>query len=374
MRKYPMLTSFTVTNFRNLESVTLERLGRMTLIGGKNGVGKTALLEALWLLAGSDLPELSERINSFRGLPTLGPETIFQDIFRNFDTRTHIKMSASGDWGSHPRKLEIYLQKRQQVDTIRSDALERASIERLTRPLTEGEFELVFRYQHGSDDEYTSRAWWVAEQMPVGPVTALTNEGIRQERQSVHNRTNSVFMPAVLRDSLQAIALRFGKFQLERKDAEIRRFLCLLEPRLTGLTLIAINNIPVIHAYLDGMNRPIPIQLLGEGLNRMLGLVLSMSEASGGLLLIDEIENGLHHTVQEKVFSILLDMAGSFDVQIFATTHSDECIRAAHRGLAKQGQQALAFYRLDRVKESVKAVGFDSEQIETAIEYNMEIR
>ena len=55
-----MLTSFTVTNFRNLESVTLERLGRMTLIGGKNGVGKTALLEALWLLAGSDLPELSE--------------------------------------------------------------------------------------------------------------------------------------------------------------------------------------------------------------------------------------------------------------------------------------------------------------------------
>ena len=126
--------------------------------------------------------------NSFRGLPTLGPETSFQDIFRNFDTRTHIKMSASGDWGSHPRKLEIYLQKRQQVDTIRSDALERASIERLTRPLTEGEFELVFRYQHGSDDAYTSRAWWVAEQMPVGPVTALTNEGIRQERQAVHNR------------------------------------------------------------------------------------------------------------------------------------------------------------------------------------------
>ena len=54
----------------------------------------------------------------------------------------------------------------------------------------------------------------------------------------------------------------------------------------------------------------------------MLGLVLSMSEASGGLLLIDEIENGLHHSVQEEVFSILLDLAKSFDVQIFATTHS----------------------------------------------------
>ena len=57
----------------------------------------------------------------------------------------------------------------------------------------------------------------------------------------------------------------------------------------------------------------------------MLGLVLSMSEASGGLLLIDEIENGLHHSVQEEVFSMLLELAKSFDVQIFATTHSEEC-------------------------------------------------
>ena len=106
----------------------------------------------------------------------------------------------------------------------------------------------------------------------------------------------------------------------------------------------------------------------------MLGLVLSMSEASGGLLLIDEIENGLHHSVQEEVFSILLDLAKSFDVQIFATTHSNECIRAAHRTLREYGPQELAFYRLDRVNEQVKVVSFDDEMLETATEFNMEIR
>ena len=369
-----MLTSLIVTNFRNLKAVALERLAQMTLIGGKNGAGKTALLEALWLLSGSDLPELVTRVSAFRGIPALGPEITFHDIFRDFDTDRHIRISAQGDWGRLPRKLDIYLQNRQQVDAIRSDALERASIERLTRPVTEGEFEIVLRYHHDNGNKYTSRAWWAAEQMPVGPGAALASEGIRQERQAVPQRPNSVFIPAVRRDDLQAIASRFGKLQLEGMDTTILRFIRPLEPRLEGLTLITVNNIPVIHAYIDGMDRPIPVQLLGEGLNRMLGLVLSMSEASGGVLLVDEIENGLHHSVQEDVFSILLDLAKSFDVQIFATTHSNECIGAAYRALAKQEPQALAFYRLDRVNKEVKAVGFDNEMLETAIEFDMEIR
>ena len=370
-----MLTSLTVTNFRNLKSVTLEGLGRITLIGGKNGSGKTTLLEALWLLSGPDLPELTTRINAFRGLRTLVPETLFQDIFHNFDTRRHIEISAQGDWNNRPRKLEIYLQNRQQVGTIRSDALENASIERLTRPQTEGEFEIVFSYLHDNDKKYTSRAWWIAEQaIPVAPGASLTSEGVRQERQSAPKRPTSVFMAAVHREDLQAIASRFGRFQLEGMDKKIMQFIRPLENRLKGLTLITVNNIPVIHAYIDGMNRPVPVQFLGEGLNRMLGLVLSIGEVKGGLLLVDEIENGLHHSVQERIFSILLDLAKSFDVQIFATTHSNECIRAAHRTLREHGPQELAFYRLDRVNEEVKVVSFDDEMLETATEFNMEIR
>ena len=369
-----MLTSLTVTNFRNLKSVTLEDLGRITLIGGKNGAGKTALLEALWLLSGSDLPELVTRVNAFRGIPILGPEITFHDIFRNFDTGRRISISTQGDWGSLPRQLEIYMRDHQQVDTIRSDALERASIERLTRPVTEGEFEIVFMYQHDDGNEYSSRAWWIAEQMPVGPGAALTGEGIRQERQAVPNRPTSVFMAAVHREDLQAIASRFGRFQLEGMDEKIMKFIRPLEPRLKGLALITTNNIPVIHAYIEGMNRPVPVQFLGEGLNRMLGLVLSIGEVKGGVLLVDEIENGLHPSVQEEVFSMLLDLAKSFDVQIFATTHSDECIRAAHRTLRKHGPKALAFYRLDRVNKEVKVVRFDDEMLETAIEFDMEVR
>ena len=97
-----MITSLTVKSFRSLRSVTLDRLGRFTLIGGKNGAGKTALLEAVWLLSGADLPELGPRVDTLRGLPPFGPENVFRDIFHDFKTNQRITVSANGDWEIGP--------------------------------------------------------------------------------------------------------------------------------------------------------------------------------------------------------------------------------------------------------------------------------
>lgn len=202
----------------------------------------------------------------------------------------------------------------------------------------------------------------------------MTGEGIRQERQIVRKRANSVFMAAVHRDDLQTTATRFGQLQLMGNDDQVLRFIRPLEPRLNRLVAITIKNTSIIHAYVDGVQRPMPVQLLGEGLNRMLSLALSMNEARGGLLLVDEIENGLHHSVQQEMFSVLSDLAQLFDVQVFATTHSDECIRAAHRALVGRAQQEFAYYRLDRINEDVRVVSFDEEMLETAIAHGMNIR
>ena len=370
-----MITSLAVKNFRNLRSVMLERLGRFTLIGGKNGVGKTALLEALWTLHGADLPELSQRINSFRGLPPLGPENLFRDMFRGFKPDGKITINSNGDWGNRPRRLDISLRERSQVDSVRSDVFERATGQ-LSRPQDEGELELVFKYRHSDGKTYTSRAWWVAEQIalagPVGPV--LTGESVRQDRQMVQGRPTSVFMPALHRQDLQELAVRLGKIQLEGEDDRILSLLTPLEPRLRRLNTITVANTPVIHAYIEGTRRPVPVQLLGEGFNRMLSLALAMNEATDGLVLIDEIENGLHYSVHQEVFSTVMQLAEAFNVQVFATTHSGECIRAAYEAVGRKYEDDFAFYRLSSAEDDVKATPFYGEKIKTAIEFNMEIR
>ena len=371
-----MITSLTVKNFRNLRSVTLERLGRFTLIGGKNGVGKTALLEAVWLLSGADLPELGPRVDTLRGLPPFGPENVFRDIFRDFETNQKITVSANGNWGNRSRRLDIYIQERSQVDSVRTAAAEGVAVGQLSRPQDEGEEYLVFEYRHSDGNTYTSRGWWIAEQftqaVPGGSV--LASEGVRQHRQMVKGRPTSVFMAALHRQDLQTSATRLGEIQLEGEEERILSLLTPLEPRLKRLNTITLKNTPVIHAYIDGRERPIPVQLLGEGFNRMLALALAMNEATGGVVLIDEIENGLHYSVHQEVFSTLMTLAEAFDVQILATTHSAECIRAAYEAVGREHERDFAFYRLTSVEDDVKAIAFYGEKIETAVEFNMEIR
>ena len=377
-----MLTEIEVKNFRGIRSLEMNDLGRITLVGGRNGVGKTALLEALWTLGTSDLPaELTELIGELRGLPTMGPYSGFHDLFFDYDIGNRIRIAARNDrevkseWA-----LEVFLEGRRQIDVFRADNPNQpnsASMERLARPQFESETQIVFKYHHNDGYEYNSRAWWFQELVYVG--TAIQPRWrIRQERNKPipdEDRVKAWLISVMDRENLHSLASLFSDAQLQGGIGKILPLLRLLEPRLEELTLITINNVPVIHARLKGVQRLTPVQLLGEGLNRVLGFALWISEVSGGILLIDEIENGLHYRVQEEMFSLLLKLAKAFDVQIIATTHSRECINAAHHALNRDGQEELAYYRLDnRVGEGVKAYHFDAEMLETSIEFGMEPR
>ncbi len=374
-----MLTNLSINNFRGLKGLEINPLGRINLLAGKNGAGKTSVLEAFWIFSAPDIPELTTRISAFRGLHPPSAETVFVDLFNDFDPHKSIEIAASATPGRKRRTLTISLEERSSTiaRSWPSVSPSEPNLERSTQFLTEGQFQIILDYLHDDGRNYTSRGWWVEQVVtPMAPVPVpveLTNAGIHQEMERVPGRPDSLFMAAPFRENLQADAQRFGNLQLQGKDGEILSILRTVEPRLNSIAPILIKNTPIIHANI-GMDRPIAVRLLGGGFSRIFSISVAMEGARGGMLLIDEIENGLHHRVLKDIFSNLLSLANKFDVQVVATTHSAECIEAAFHALGNGDEGDFTFHRIDQREGHSKAVYYDHGMLETAIEFDMEVR
>jgi hypothetical protein len=197
----------------------------------------------------------------------------------------------------------------------------------------------------------------------------------------------------------------FGKLEAAKRQGDIIPALKILDERLERLALVPLGREPdlyfpgpissltplsspspgpqvapasqareaILHGDI-GLTRLIPMALMGEGMRRVLSIVLAVANASGGVVLIDEIENGLHYSVQKKVWQAISQAARQADVQVFATTHSWECLRAAHEAFASEEQYDFRLLRLDRRGEEVECLSYDRDMIETALDKGLELR
>jgi len=165
----------------------------------------------------------------------------------------------------------------------------------------------------------------------------------------------------------------FSELEAGNRQEEVLKPLRILEPQLRRLSLLIFGGNPMIHSDI-GLSRLVPASFLGEGFRRLLAILLGIVNTRGGIVLVDEIDTGLHHSVIQKVFEAIGLAARDADVQVFATTHSYECIMAAHRAFSQNGSYDLRLHRLDRVGDCVRAVTYDQESLEASLELSWEVR
>ena len=361
-----MYKSFTVRNFRCFDDLTVEPLERINLIAGKNNVGKTALLEALWLHHGYHNPELGLRLRVFRGLDRFKRDEFLWDLFSEFDPGKTIELS-SRDQDDRARSLHIAIQEHPTSRvSLRERPAEGNGRESLAAEMIEQETtvpiesRMLLDYTNASGENIQAYAY-------VEP------DGIRFERPPGVKEPSGIFLAVQQRDDLGTLAERFSNLAVDNKESKIVQILRIVEPRLEGLTVQHRGGSPIIYGDI-GMKRRMPLPLMGDGMGRLLGIALATPKAQDGLLLIDEIENGLHHTVMGKVWEGIADLARDYNVQVFATTHSEECLRAAHRAFAASKQYGFALHRLEQVEGAIRAVTFDRETLDAAIEMDAEVR
>jgi len=119
--------------------------------------------------------------------------------------------------------------------------------------------------------------------------------------------------------------------------------------------------------------QPIPIGSLGDGIWRMLAMAIALIKAKGGILLVDEIDTGLHYTVLADMWRLIFATAREFDIQVFATTHSFDCVHSLASICESDGTHSHVTIQRIELKDSV-AVPYTERQIMLAAERQIEVR
>jgi hypothetical protein len=361
-----MYQSFKISNFRCFRETTLNSLERVNLIAGMNNVGKTALLEALFLHCGAYNPELTLRLNAFRGIEQvkleLGrwAETPWDSLFSQFDTSKIVELVGENEQTGH-RILRLRVI-RQPEELVRiGQSIQHSSDKSGGIPSFSSEMAQVLELEC-TEGEQRRKYYMILDQ-----------KGVRSEPIPPPPPFPAFFLAARVRIPPAEDAERFGKLEILGQQDALLKALQVIEARLRRLAVVVAGGVPMIHGDI-GLGRLVPLPVMGEGTARLASLVLAIGNAPNGVVLVDEIENGLHHSILPKVWRAIGEVARQFNTQVFATTHSLECIVAAHRAFSESERYDFRLHRLERINKTIHAVTYDQETLEAAIETGLEVR
>lgn len=386
-----MLGSLHIKNFRSLQDFHVSKLGRVNLIVGKNNSGKSSVLEALRIYAGNGNRVLLERLAADHGekVPSRYPSridtgrdsspsepfSVFESFFtgRKFpdDDDTVIQIGeASG--GEKPLIIrQSYVAESEQTATVEGETVTRTIRRR------------VLKDELGAfPEESVSQALLITKSDKTFFIQYDSSIGrIRGGVEILVDRACSIVPTQFV--TVEELAQEWDKVVLTEHEEVVRATLKIIAPDLEDIAFVAQKGNResgrVGMVKLSSLSRPVPLNSMGDGVLRVLQLVLKVFAARGGFLLIDEFENGLHYSVQEKVWELLFDLAVSLDIQIFATTHSWDCIESfASVATSRLDVDGVLFRVGTSVRNSdrgrVIATVFDELQLKGITQADVEVR
>ena len=127
-------------------------------------------------------------------------------------------------------------------------------------------------------------------------------------------------------------------------------------------------------ARLKGHSDPVPLRSFGDGAVRLFGVAVALANSGDGFLLIDEAENGIHHTLQRDFRRMVLRTAEDTNVQVLATTHGWDCVRGFAQASADLDDVAGILFRLERRDGRSRAVEYPEDELAVAARDGIEVR
>ncbi len=360
-----LLDSLEIKGYRCFEHLTIEKLGRVNLIVGKNNVGKTALLEALRIYANHRDSKVIKDIIFERNESTVknnfSLESSKEDnlAVRNLlfnrpvysgeflpvkDSDYFIITEAGSDLNYIKKRMLDYDSKKDNFDSKLNQAVTEAVGRKVTLVL----------YDYETTGRIPQIIYFPGKERNINNLF-INSRGLETEK---------------LIEFWDLIALT-------PMEDEVIKALYLLLPTLNRIDFIgypsgSTQRVPVVRV--NDVKERLPLKSFGEGMTRLLGISLALVQCENGILLIDEVESGLHYSVLLDVWRLIFKTARDLNIQVFATTHSSDCVKSFQRAADEDKDEEGMLIRLVRKGDKIKAILFDEREMETVVENGIEVR
>lgn len=344
-----MFTSATIGNFRGIERLTVEGLGRVNLIIGKNNSGKTALMESL--LVAAFPAEAGQVVAIIQGLRMPGAllgdfDDFWRPVFRSGNAERGFSVVAKTAKGEQS-----------------SVAMNRSA----HAPMV-------------TTSDLLAPSKWMLEYWVATPGQVLHSHAITGGPQGVDLPMTAMSMvrAAWIPTGNLEPGLSIRQFSLLRqqgRDEMVYLLLRQLDEQIQSVELLSLaSGQATVFVRVKGEQSLLPLQMMGEGVQRCFNIAVSIAAGEPPLLAVDEIENGLHHSVMKPVWRWMAEVSAKRGIQIFATTHSEECVHAACQAFIDLGDDGLKVIRLDRQEHQTVAKVYDRDLIAATERMDIEIR
>ncbi|MDE6854169.1 MAG: ATP-binding protein, partial [Muribaculaceae bacterium] len=311
--------------------------------------GKASVLASVFLMSGPGNSFMTIMMNNVRGFSEFTPRAVALEFYRP-DPHNEILISSGG---SDQRTLKIEMIK---VEDSRIDLVEASKSDSSRMPksygfassFTDGDNSVVYKSQILVDAEDTTKARMSEDDRYEERLTA----------RFVSSRTPS------------KLDLTDYKIVVENKEEKaIVDILRIIEPRVVDVQLVGEEFLVDI-----GEDRRFPVNIMGDGFVKIFNVILSIYYCSGGILIIDEIDNGFHYSVMQKLWKAIYSACERLNVQLFASTHSYDMIKAFAGVFADDAHSVAACKLIRTADDEIKTLCYDVAQLGYSLEQDIEMR
>ena len=365
------LSNMSVTGFRGIEDLTISHLGRVTLFAGKNGVSKTTLLEAIRLYAARcNFKVLDDILNTREEYSSVVDEDGDEVLTTNCEALFHGRQTSTNTYFSIGPKDSAKRQLRVRVITLTEKIIRELDywaqelvpsnqLHALEIEFGGKKFELPLLYAPSRRRQYSlfkDKSGWLPEVKceSLGP-GLLDNSRIA-------TLWDKIALTETEDKALQGLNLLFGN------SAEAERIAVIGDDRSSRLSQRR------IVVKLKGQNNPVPLKSLGDGATRLFGIALALANSKDGFLVLDEVENGIHYSAQRNFWNMVLRTAHDNRTQVFATTHSWDCVKGFALAASAVNEVEGTLIRLERDGNQTRVIEYSEDDLEVAAEQNIEVR